>query len=199
MGTTPDIHGYTNWDSKVPSEPYSFEVQNNIFPTIFQAQKLDKPNSEIGMFCQWAGILYLVDTLSINHYSHMPMAEYDHRVFTDSITSYLKSYKPILCTIVFDDPDHTGHKDYYFSNEYYKVLEDLDDCITRIVMSVKDAGYYDDLRHRLSYFVNRLKVSNADTESVTIAKYYSDKVCESLRLGFKKNVHRVSGTEFGYT
>lgn len=144
MGTTPDIHGYTNWDSKVPSEPYSFEVHNDIFPTISQALKLDKPNSEIGMFCQWAGILYLVDTLSIDHYNHMPMTDYDHNEFTDSIISYLKSFRPVLCTIVFDDPDHTGHKDYYFSNEYYKVLEDLDDCITRIVMSVKDAGYYDD-------------------------------------------------------
>ena len=144
MGTTPDIHGYTNWDNKVPSEPYSFEVHNDIFPTISQALKLDKSNSEIGMFCQWAGILYLVDTLSINHYSHMPMAEYNHDEFTDSIISYLKSFRPVLCTIVFDDPDHTGHKDNYFSSEYYKVLEELDECITKIVMSVKDAGYYDD-------------------------------------------------------
>lgn len=33
MGCTPDIHGYTEWNTKVPTISYSFSVFNNIFPT----------------------------------------------------------------------------------------------------------------------------------------------------------------------
>lgn len=145
MGTTPDIHDYKKWDSKGPSAPYTFEVKNNIFPTISQALRIDKPMSEIGLFCQWEGIKYLADTLSINHVSYIPLIETtSHSVFSDSISSYLKTFKPILCSIVFDDPDHTGHRKNYFSNDYYSILEELDECISKIVMSIKDAGYYDD-------------------------------------------------------
>lgn len=145
MGTTPEVHGYLNWDSKVPSEPYSFNVINNIFPTISQVLRIDKPAAEIGLFCQWDGIKYLVDTLSINHTRHIPLSDLNsHKVFTDSVSLYLKSYKPNLCTIVFDDPDHTGHNKGYFTNEYYSVLEELDNCIGEIVQSIKESGYYDD-------------------------------------------------------
>ncbi len=145
MGTTPEVHGYLKWDSKAPAEPYPFEVKNNIFPTISQILRNEKPSSEIGMFCQWAGIKYLVDTLSINYNRHIPLTDSSgHSLFTDSVSIYLKKYKPSLCTIVFDDPDHTGHNDGYFSINYYSVLEVLDNCIGRIVQSVKEAGYYDD-------------------------------------------------------
>lgn len=144
MGTTPDVHGYMNWDSKVSIVPYSFAVTNNIFPTISQVLRVDKPAAEIGLFCQWEGIKYLVDTLSINHIRHIALSDLsNHKVFTDSVSSYLKSYKPTLCTIVFDDPDHTGHNEGFFSNEYFSVIEELDNCIGKIIQSVKEAGYYD--------------------------------------------------------
>lgn len=145
MGTTPEVHGYLSWDSRAPVEPYSFEIKNNIFPTISQVLKNEKNSSEIGMFCQWEGIKYFVDTLSIDYNKYIPITDSSgHGLFTDSVSNYLKVYKPTLCTIVFDDPDHTGHGYGYFTDKYYSVLEELDNCIGRIVQSVKEAGYYDD-------------------------------------------------------
>ena len=52
----------------------------------------------------------------------------------------------------------------------------------------KDAEYYDDLRKRLTSFVNILKKASADEESIKIAKKYSDKVCEALRDYYKGNI-----------
>ena len=51
----------------------------------------------------------------------------------------------------------------------------------------KDLDYYDDLRRRLTHFVNCLK-KVADIESIIIARKYSDKVCESLRDYYQGNI-----------
>ena len=45
----------------------------------------------------------------------------------------------------------------------------------------KDSEYYNDLRKRLTAFVNILKKASADEESIRVAKKYSDKICEGLR------------------
>ena len=45
----------------------------------------------------------------------------------------------------------------------------------------KESDYYDDLRRRLTHFINKLKEADADEESIRIAKNYSEKVCESIR------------------
>lgn len=143
MGVSPDIHGYTEWDSTTPSYTYGFEIKNNIFPTIFQVLKEKEPDSEIGVFFQWEGIKYFVDTLSVDHVSHIPL-EKGHEFMTDSVKTYVSTKKPTLCAIIYDDPDHTGHQSGYFTEEYYMILQKLDCYISEIVQAVKTSGYYDE-------------------------------------------------------
>ena len=50
----------------------------------------------------------------------------------------------MLCTIVYDDLDHIGHKNGYFSDNYYLGLEYLDASIEKIVEAYKVAGIYKD-------------------------------------------------------
>lgn len=52
----------------------------------------------------------------------------------------------------------------------------------------KDEDYYDDLRKRLTHFVNLLEDAGADSESNKIAKKYSDKICECLRDYYRGNI-----------
>jgi len=51
-----------------------------------------------------------------------------------------------------------------------------------------DAEYYDDLRKRLTGFVNILKKVAASENCVKVAKKYSDKVCEALRDYYHGNI-----------
>ena len=141
MGVGPDVHGYTEWDSKMPTIEYDFEIYNNIYPTIFQKLRLSKPDSQIGMFCQWDGINYLVDTLSCNYHGCYPIKKYSHDTFTNYVIDYIKTSKPNLCAIVFDDPDATGHKDGFYSIAYNKTLGNLDSCISRIFTGIREAGF----------------------------------------------------------
>lgn len=142
MGAGPDIHGYTEWDSKSPSISYDFQVKNNIFPTIFQVLKEQKEQSEIGVFFQWDNIRFFVDTLSCNKICNVVL-EQGHDSITDSIKCYIVEKKPTLCAVVYDDPDHTGHQYGYFSDNYYETLSCLDLCIREIVQATKEAGIYD--------------------------------------------------------
>lgn len=143
MGTSPDIHGYTEWNSTSSSYNYSFEVKNNIFPTIFQVLKEQVPDSEIGVFFQWEGIKYFIDTLSVDYVKHIPL-ELGHVCITDSVKTYFVKKQPTLCAVIYDDPDHTGHQSGYFTEEYYSALEKLDTCIYDIINSVKQAGCFDE-------------------------------------------------------
>ena len=72
MGAGPELHGYTEWGSRTPELPSRVIVKNNIFPTIFQLYRDAYPDAEIGVLSEWAGIQYLVDTLSTNYHAVAP-------------------------------------------------------------------------------------------------------------------------------
>lgn len=52
----------------------------------------------------------------------------------------------------------------------------------------KDADYYPDLRKRLTHLTKLLENASADEASISIAKRYSDKVCEAVREYYKGNL-----------
>lgn len=58
----------------------------------------------------------------------------------------------------------------------------------------KDSDYYSDLRMRLTSFIKLLENAQADDISITIAKQYSNKVCEAVREYYNGNIgkcHRI--------
>ena len=72
MGAGPELHGYTTWGSKKPELPSRVILKNDIFPTIFQVARDEYPEAEIGVLYDWAGIKYLVDTLSLSWHAQSP-------------------------------------------------------------------------------------------------------------------------------
>lgn len=143
MGAGPELHGYTEWGSQTPELPSRVKDKNDIFPTVFQLLRDADPNAEIGCLYEWAGIKYLVDTLSLSHHAQVP----EKKIFTDELKNmtcaYIKERKPNLMAIVFDNPDHVGHADGHDTPEYYAVLKTLDGYIGEIVEATKEAGIYD--------------------------------------------------------
>ena len=61
MGASPEIHGYTQWNSKVPESPSALIGEHDIFPTISQILRSQNNNAEIGLFCTWENIKFIVD------------------------------------------------------------------------------------------------------------------------------------------
>ena len=57
MGAGPELHGYTQWGSKVPELPSREVTENGIFPTIFYLLHKARPEAEIGCLYEWEGII----------------------------------------------------------------------------------------------------------------------------------------------
>lgn len=144
MGVGPELHGYTTWGSKTPEIPSRVVNKNGIFPTVFQVVRDARPDAEIGVFSEWLGIKYLVDTLSLNVYRNTPDYNKYPTALCDSAVKYIKEKKPTLAAFCFDNPDHVGHQDGHDTPAYYQKLEELDSYVGKIVQAVKDAGMFDE-------------------------------------------------------
>lgn len=144
MGASPEIHGYTqnNKNAEIPPMVVS---ENNVFPTVSQLLRKQKENVEIGLFYQWNGLNYVVDTLSINHLAYLPVGKRKdwYTEINNSACKYIKEKKPSLSTIIYDYPDHFGHATGFDSKEYYESLKMLDKSLDLIIQAVKDAGIFD--------------------------------------------------------
>lgn len=142
MGAGPELHGYTEWGTRVPDLPSRVVDEDGIFPTMFGLLRRQQPNAVIGNIAEWDGIRYVCDTLALNLdrvISEKPL----NQSTTTAACDYIKSAKPTLLNIVYDEPDHAGHVAGHDTPQYYAKLHELDSCVAEIVQATKDAGIYD--------------------------------------------------------
>lgn len=144
MGAGPELHGYTTWGSKTPDLPSRVVLKNGIFPTVFQLYRDANPDAEMGCFSEWDGINYVVDTLSFSVFGQPDSGEkYDIVSLTDMAAGYLETKAPDMAVIVYDCPDHQGHKYGWSSPEYSAALTQLDSAVHVLFDTVERAGYKD--------------------------------------------------------
>lgn len=144
MGAGPELHGYTEWGSRVPELPSRIVNENGMFPTIFKVLRDVRPDAEIGCLYEWKGIEFLIDTLALNYYAQAKNANEQPDQLCTMAEIYIKNKKPTLLAVCFDNLDHIGHKDGHDTPAYYTKLTELDSYVARIVQAVKVAGLLDD-------------------------------------------------------
>lgn len=144
MGVPTEVHGYTKWGSKTPEIPSPMVNEHGIFPTIFSVtREALGPEAEIGVLYEWKGIKYLVDTLALSYHAQGVNGKDNPDNLCNMTVEYIKSRKPVLMAVCFDEPDHTGHAVGHDTPEYYAMLSHLDDYVGRIVEATREAGIYD--------------------------------------------------------
>ncbi len=57
---------------------------------------------------------------------------------------YIRTKKPDLTLIIWDEPDGIGHEKGWYSMEYFNRLKELDTFIGRVEQALADAGILDD-------------------------------------------------------
>lgn len=144
MGAGPELHGYTEWGSKVPELPSRVTDEDGIFPTVFGLLHRADPQAEIGCIYEWEGIRYVVDTLALDYDRHVAEAGKDSTATARLAGEYIRRAKPTLCAVIFDQPDHVGHADGHDTPAYYTKIHELDGYIGEIVQAVKEAGILDE-------------------------------------------------------
>ena len=144
MGVGPEMHGYTQWDSRTPEVPSVITNENGIFPTIFSVIREQYPEAETVCTFEWIGIKYLIDTLAISHVKHFTAGSGNVEQNCDSIARYIIEEKPVFLAPIFDGIDGAGHSSGWFTAGYYNYVARIDRCIGRIIQALKDADIYDD-------------------------------------------------------
>ncbi len=110
-----------------------------ITPTVFTLARAQYPDLEMGAIHQWSGIGNLIDKDAFNHYAQLPFRE-----ICDDAVDYIRTKKPDLTLIIWDEPDGTGHEKGWYSREYFNRLKELDTFIGRLEQALSDAGILDD-------------------------------------------------------
>lgn len=136
MGASPTLHGYTEWDSKVPEIPSVTKDKWDMFPSIFGVLREQRPKAKTGVIYTWSGIGYLFEKEAV---------DYDLNTNNDSLTlvksiEYIKNEKPTLLMIHFDQPDGVGHEIGHRTPAYYDTVHSIDKWAGKIRQAVKDAG-----------------------------------------------------------
>lgn len=139
MGAGPEIHGYTEWNSQTPELPSRVLNENGIFPTVFSLMREAHPDAEIGCIYEWKGIHYVVDSAALSYEKHVTEKPCNPNT-AKCAAEYIRTKRPVLLNVVFDEPDHVGHAIGHDTPEYYAKLKELDGYIGEIVQAVKDAG-----------------------------------------------------------
>lgn len=143
MGVGPELHGYTTWGSRTPELPSRVREKNGIFPTVFQVVRNAYPRAEIGVFSEWVGIKYLIDTLSVSVYENTPDYNKYPKALCEAAVRYIQEKRPLLAAFCFDNPDHVGHQAGHDTPAYYEKLKELDGYIGQIIQAVKEAGMWE--------------------------------------------------------
>lgn len=137
-GAPNEFHGWSNNGSGPDVQPVYVNA-NGVFPTIFSILREQAPEAEIGCIYEWGGIRPLVDEKAHNY-----CVKDKQENLTPLAVEYIKTKKPDFLTVIYDDPDHVGHKNGHDTPEYYAKMEQLDSWLGEIIAAIKDAGIYDD-------------------------------------------------------
>lgn len=143
MGAGPELHGYTEWDSATPDlEPRAVD-SHGFFPTIFALLHDQRPESTIACFYEWDGIGKLFPKDVVDKDVNIPSENHRSDRLAVAAADYLRTEKPTLMLVAFDDPDAVGHRAGHGTPEYYAKLTELDYYIEMIEHAAIDAGIYD--------------------------------------------------------
>lgn len=139
MGASPELTGYTEWNSKTPEIPSRVTDQYQMFPSIFTLLREQKPQSEIGVVYEWGGIESLFPKAAVNKEAH---CEGDSLTAQTAI-QYIKESKPTFLFIHFSSVDGAGHSIGWGTPAYYQAIHETDTRIQAILQSIEDAGISD--------------------------------------------------------
>ena len=144
MGASPELHGFNTWGSQKPDFESRELTENNLFPDIFYLIRQVKPKAELGHIYEWGGMYYLADNKSIDNIRQASLSGTDIKSAVAPAIDYIKAEKPNFCAIIFDQPDGAGHSDGWESDNYYNMLNHLDNALQAIVDAVEEAGMLDE-------------------------------------------------------
>lgn len=133
MGSGPELHGFTEWGSKVPELPSRVLGESSgLYPSIFSLIEKQLPERKTGVFYTWGGIGYLFEK---------DMVEQNYNGESDPDTAekainFIVEEKPVFTFIHFSQPDGAGHNIGHDTPAYYDAVNGTDKLIGEVVSAL---------------------------------------------------------------
>jgi len=140
MGSGPELHGYTEWGSKVPELPSRVLGKEGIYPTIFSLIHEQMPKAKMGVSYTWGGIGYLFEKKLVD----LDFNGKEDPETTEKALDFIVNEKPAFTFIHLTHPDNEGHEIGHDTPEYYEAVEKVDALVATILQRLEEEKMMDD-------------------------------------------------------
>jgi predicted AlkP superfamily pyrophosphatase or phosphodiesterase len=140
MGSGPELHGYTEWGSKVPEIPSRIIGEHGIYPTIYNLINTQMPNAKMGVSYTWDGIGYLFEKKLVD----LDFNGKEDPETTEKALDFIANEKPAFTFIHLTHPDNEGHEVGHDTPEYYAAVEKIDGLVATILQRLEKQKMMDD-------------------------------------------------------
>ena len=140
-GAGPEQHGITSngWERDEHTLPAVVQGDEEIFPTIFNVARKQRPELEMGAIYTWSGFGRLIERSLLDYDSN----EKSDELTVEKAINYIKKKTPNFLFIHLDEVDHVGHSLGHKTSHFYDAVTHIDQQIGKIIQSTKEAGIYD--------------------------------------------------------
>ncbi|MEO9052127.1 MAG: alkaline phosphatase family protein [Ginsengibacter sp.] len=137
-GAGPEQHGVidNDWEKTERSLPPVVMDDEDLFPTIFEVIRKNRPKGKIAAVYNWKGFGHLFEKKAVNYDTTSSSVDTTTSLFID----YIKKEKPLFAFIQMDHVDHAGHTYGHGSAEYYQAIGKADSLIGTILEGIRQAG-----------------------------------------------------------
>lgn len=129
-GAGSEMHGFSDWGSKVPDFPPVYVDHWGMFPTLFGVIRDQMPKAETGVIYSWDGIGYLYPKAAV---SYDKLCSMDDEAVVKESMRYIQEKSPNFLFTYFSQPDPSGHKYEWESNEYLIACDEVDRLVGELV------------------------------------------------------------------
>lgn len=132
--SSPELHGFTDWDTRAPALPPRITNGQGRYPDIYSTMREQYPEAVTGYIHEWIGMKFLIDEKTATKSVQLKGDE-----FMKQSAEFLAKASPDLAFIVLESPDGAGHSHGWQSKEYLEAAKVVDKKIGELLKAVKNS------------------------------------------------------------
>ena len=142
-----ECHGFTKWNTRTPEfEPSALDA-DGYYPDIFSELRRQRPSARAEYVYEWSGMAFVAATNACDYICAVSKENWIDGAAdgtTAAAVERIRKSKPNFLAVVYDSPDHAGHRHGWDSAEYVASCAKLDDALGKLLAAADEAGIADD-------------------------------------------------------